>query len=101
MPACPGSRNPTPRRETEEAAPISIGPLTVPFGEVQRDRLRGTQQLVPRGPIDALQALGHFACPRHIPDRNPVDIALLMPELRFFSDYENDNVNVCILCATY
>jgi hypothetical protein len=65
--------------------------------------------LVPRGPIDALQALGHFACPRHIPDRNPVDIALLMPELRFFSDYDNDNdndndnvnVNVCILCATY
>jgi len=26
-----------------------------------------------------------------------------MPELRFFSDYDNDNVNVnvCILCATY
>jgi len=63
--------------DLEEAAPIGIGPLTVAFGDVQRDRLRGTQQLVPCGPIAALQALGHWVCPSHIPDRNPVDIALL------------------------
>jgi len=83
----------------EGAAPIDIGPLTVAFGDVQRDRLRGTQQLVPRGPMDALQALGHLVCPSHLPDRNPVDIELLMPELHSFSDYDNDNV--CIRCATY
>jgi hypothetical protein len=91
--------------DLEEAAPIGIGPLSVAFGDVQRDRLGGTQQLVPRGPIDALQALGHLACPSHIPDRNPVDIELLRPEWHFFFDYDNDNdndnVNVCILCVTY
>jgi hypothetical protein len=85
----------------EAAAPIGIGPLTVAFGDVQRDRLRGTQQLVPRGPIAALQALGPLVCQSHIPARNPVDIELLMAELHFFSEYGNDNVNVCILCATY
>jgi len=26
---------------------------------------------------------------------------LLMPELHFLSDYDNDNDNVCIPCATY
>jgi hypothetical protein len=89
--------------DLEEAAPIGIGPLSVAFGDVQRDRLRGTQQLVPRGPMDALQALGHLVYPSHIPDPNPVDIELLMPELHFFSDYDNDNDNdnVCIPCATY
>jgi hypothetical protein len=55
--------------------------------------------LVPRGPVAALQALGHLVCPGHLPDRNPVDIELLMPELHFFSDYDNDNV--CIPCAAY
>jgi hypothetical protein len=53
------------------------------------------------GPIDALQALGHLVCPSHIPDRNPVDIELLMPELHFFSDNDNDNDNVFVPCATY
>jgi hypothetical protein len=61
--------------------------------------------LVPRGPIAALQALGHLVCLSHIPNRNPVAIELLMPELHFFSDYDNDNVNdnvnVGIPCATY
>jgi hypothetical protein len=38
-------------------APMGIGPLTVAFGDVQRNRLQGTQQLVPRGPIAALQAM--------------------------------------------
>jgi len=65
------------------------------------DRLRGTQRLVPRGPIAALPALDHLVCPRYMPDRNPVDIALLMPESHFFSDYDNDNDNVWIPCATY
>jgi len=89
--------------DLDEAAPIGIGPFTVAFGDVQRDRLRGTQQLVPRGPIAALQALGHLVCLSHIPNRNPVAIELLMPELHFFSDYDNDNdnVNVCIPCAPY
>jgi hypothetical protein len=32
-----------------------------------------------------------FVCPGHIPDRNLVDIGLLMPELHRFSDYDNDN----------
>jgi len=36
-----------------------------------------------------------------IPDRNPVDSELLMPELHFFSDYDNDNDNVCVPCATH
>jgi hypothetical protein len=85
--------------DREAAAPIGIAPLTVAFGDVQWDRLRGTEQLVPRGSIAALQALGHLVCPSHIPDRNPVDIELLMSELRFFSDYDNDNV--WIPCATY
>jgi hypothetical protein len=50
------------------------------------------------GPIDALQAPGHLVCPSHVPDRNPVDVALLMPEVHFCSDYDNDNDNdnVCI-----
>jgi len=26
---------------------------------------------------------------------------LLMPELHFFSDYDNDNDTLCIPCATY
>jgi hypothetical protein len=42
-----------------------------------------------------------LVCQSHIPARNPVDIELLMAELHFFSEYDNDNVNVCILCATY
>jgi hypothetical protein len=31
--------------------------------------------------IDTFYALGNFVCPGHIPDRNLVDIELLMPEL--------------------
>jgi hypothetical protein len=73
--------------------------LTVAFGDLQRERLRGTQQLVPRGPTAAPQALGHLVSLSQIPDRNPVDSELLMTELLFFSDYDNDNV--CIPCATY
>jgi hypothetical protein len=86
--------------DREEAAPIGSGPLMVALGDVQRDRLRGMQQLVPRGP---LLARGHLVCLSHIPDRNPVDIELLMPEWHFFSDYDNDNDNdnVCIPFATY
>jgi hypothetical protein len=41
--------------------------------------------------IDAFQALGHFVRPSHVPDRNPVNIELLMPKLHCFSDYDNDH----------
>jgi len=90
---------PSPERSRRGGADVGIGPLTVAFGDVQRDRLGCTQQLAPRGPIATLQALGHLVCPSHIPDRNPVDIELPMPELHFFSDYDNDNDNdnVCNL----
>jgi hypothetical protein len=40
-----------------------------------------------------------LVCPSHIPDRNPVAIELLMAELHFVPDYDNDNV--CIPCGGY
>jgi len=93
--------NAEPRAISKKRRRSALVPLTVAFGDVQGDRLRGTPQLVPRGPVAALQALGHLVWPRYMPDRNPVDIELLMPEWHFFSDYDNDNDNVCIPCATY
>ncbi len=42
-----------------------------------------------------------FVCPSHVPDRNPVDIELLMAEWHCFFDYDNDNDNDCIRCLTY
>jgi len=67
--------------DLEESAPIGIGSFAVAFGDVQRDRLRGAQQLVPSRPIEALQTLGQFVRSSHIPNRNLVDIELLMSEL--------------------
>jgi hypothetical protein len=43
--------------------------------------------------IDALQALGDFVRPGHIPDRDSVDIKLLVTELHCASDYDYDNDN--------
>lgn len=51
------------------------------------------QQLVPRGAIDALQTLCGFVRPSQVPDRNPVDIELLMADLHWFFDYDNDDDN--------
>jgi hypothetical protein len=79
--------------DLEKAAPISIGLLALTFGDVQRNRLLGAQRLVPRVAIDTLEALGNFVCPGRIPDRNLIDIELLMPELHCFSDYDYDNDN--------
>jgi hypothetical protein len=54
------NRRTFPRRiagDFEKAAPIGIGPLAVTFGDVERNRLRGAQQLVPRVAIDTLKLL--------------------------------------------
>ncbi len=37
----------------------------------------------------------------HIPNRNPVDIKLLMAKLHCFLDYDNDNDNGWFRCSTY
>ena len=50
-------------------------------------------ELVPCVTIDALQALGHFVRPGHVPDRDLVDIELPVTELHCASDYDYDNDN--------
>jgi hypothetical protein len=58
---------------------------------VGADRL--PQQLVPRGPIDALKSLGRSVPMTHMPDRGAGDIEWLMRGWRCFSEHDNDNDN--------
>ena len=59
------------------------------------------REVVPRGVIDSSQTLGGFVRPSQVPDRNPVDSELLMPEWHRFTDTDTDNDNDCARCSTF
>lgn len=60
--------------------PIRIGRLPNALGNVQGYRLAGTQPLVARRTMDALQRRGFLVDPGYVADREPVDVQLFVPE---------------------